>query len=252
MRDITLCHPRLQVLAGKLVEECAKQGLLIKTGETFRTVAEQDALYAQGRTKPGNIVTNAKGSTYSSQHQWGIAFDFFRNDGTGAYNESGRFFEKVGEIGKTIGLGWGGDWKSPVDRPHFYLPDWGSTTGQLKQMFGTFENFKKTWQPIKPVTYTEGFLLAADGKRWWYQYKDGSFAHSGWYWLTEATAGTSGWYLFDDAGYMLTGYQKDKAGESFFLCPDPGIDEGKCMVTDARGVLQVVGKYDFEGHRYIM
>ena len=43
MRDITLCHPRLQHLAGQLIEECGRQGLSIKIGETFRTVAEQDA-----------------------------------------------------------------------------------------------------------------------------------------------------------------------------------------------------------------
>ena len=55
MRDITMCHPRLQELAGRLVEECKKQGLIIKVGECFRTVAEQEELYAQGRTKPGNI-----------------------------------------------------------------------------------------------------------------------------------------------------------------------------------------------------
>lgn len=91
MRDITLCHPRLQLLAGQLVDECNKQGLKIKIGETLRTVAEQDDLYAQGRTKPGNIVTNAPGSSYSSYHQWGTAFDIFRNDGTGAYNESDGF-----------------------------------------------------------------------------------------------------------------------------------------------------------------
>ena len=64
MRDITLCHPRLQTLATELIKECAKQGLQIKIGETFRTVAEQDAFYAQGRTKPGNKVTNARGSSY--------------------------------------------------------------------------------------------------------------------------------------------------------------------------------------------
>ena len=96
MRDITLCHPRLQVLAAQLSEECGKQGLKISIGETFRTVAEQDALYAQGRTKPGSIVTNAPGSSYSSYHQWGTAFDIYRNDGKGAYNETGRFFERVG------------------------------------------------------------------------------------------------------------------------------------------------------------
>ena len=86
MRDITLCHPRLQHLAGQLIEECGRQGLSIKIGETFRTVAEQDALYAQGRTEPGNIVTNDPGSNYSSYHQWGTAFDIFRNDGAGTGN----------------------------------------------------------------------------------------------------------------------------------------------------------------------
>ena len=84
MRDITLCHPRLQALAAELIRKCADQGLQIKIGETLRTTAEQEALYAQGRSKPGKIVTNAKGSSYSSYHQWGVAFDIYRADGPGA------------------------------------------------------------------------------------------------------------------------------------------------------------------------
>lgn len=39
-----------------------------------RTWAEQDALFAQGRTKPGRIVTKAKGG--QSNHNFGIALDF--------------------------------------------------------------------------------------------------------------------------------------------------------------------------------
>ena len=77
MRDITKLHPLLQEKINQLKIECAKQGLVIAIGECLRTVAEQDALYAQGRTKPGTKVTNAKGSTYSSMHQWGVAFDFY-------------------------------------------------------------------------------------------------------------------------------------------------------------------------------
>ena len=96
MRDITLCHPRLQALTAQLVDKCVGAGLPIKIGESFRSVAEQDALYAQGRTQPGSIVTNAKGSSYSSQHQWGIAADFYRADGKGAYNEAGDYFNRVG------------------------------------------------------------------------------------------------------------------------------------------------------------
>ena len=41
MKDITLCHPRLQVLAANMVEECRKQGLAVKIGETLRTRAGQ-------------------------------------------------------------------------------------------------------------------------------------------------------------------------------------------------------------------
>ena len=145
-RDITLCHPELQQKAEKLVSACKGQGLLIGIGECYRTVAEQDALYAKGRTEPGSIVTNAKGSSYSSHHQWGTAFDIYRNDGEGAYNDSDGFFSKVGAIGVKIGLEWGGNWTSPVDKPHFQLPYWGSTTAMLKNLYGTPEEFKKTWE----------------------------------------------------------------------------------------------------------
>lgn len=98
MRDITLCHPRLQALTAQLVDKCVGAGLPIKIGESFRSVAEQDALYAQGRTQPGSIVTNARGSSYSSQHQWGIAADFYRADGKGAYNEVGCFLLCMGSV----------------------------------------------------------------------------------------------------------------------------------------------------------
>lgn len=175
MRDITLCHPRLQKLAAQLLEECSKQGLQIKIGETLRTVEEQDALYAQGRTKPGSIVTNAKGSSYSSYHQWGTAFDIYRNDGQGAYNESGQFFEKVGAIGVSIGLEWGGNWKSIVDKPHFQLPDWGSTTTGIKKLYANPEEFMKNWSEKKK----EGWIQ--DDHGWWWQNADGSGALERWH-----------------------------------------------------------------------
>lgn len=154
MRNVKDLHPRLQEKIGELKFRCKQQGISIGIGECVRTVAEQDALYAQGRTEPGNIVTNAKGTTYSSQHQWGIAFDFYLDmdvDGDGqksddAFNNSTALFEKVGKIAKSIGLGWGGDWISIKDRPHLYLPDWGSTASKLKAQYGTPEAFKKTWE----------------------------------------------------------------------------------------------------------
>ena len=150
-RDITMCHPKLQLLANKLVAECKKQGLIVKLGECFRSVAEQDALYAQGRTTKGSIVTNARGTSYSSMHQWGVAFDIIRNDGKGAYNDSDNWFSKVAKIGKSLGLEWGGDWTSPIDKPHFQLPQWGSTPTKLKNLYGNVNNFKKTWNKEEKV-----------------------------------------------------------------------------------------------------
>lgn len=159
MGDITRCHPVLQKKAKKLVAECKKQGIDIKIGECIRTVREQDALYAKGRTVKGTIVTNAKGSTYSSMHQWGIAFDFYLNEDVDkdgktsddAFNNSTGLFEEVGVIGKKIGLEWGGGWSSIKDRPHFQLPNWGSTTHKLKEKYKTPERFMATWKDKESI-----------------------------------------------------------------------------------------------------
>lgn len=154
MRDISQLHPKLQRIICALKTECENQGLKIGISECLRTSEEQDKLYAKGRTQKGSIVTNAKGSSYSSMHQWGVAFDFYRNDGKGAYENCDGFFEKVGKIGKYIGLEWGGDWKTIKDLPHFQLPEWGSTAAKLKSMYKTPENFFKTWEET-PMTEQE-------------------------------------------------------------------------------------------------
>ena len=149
----TKLHPWLNYKLGLLLKQCAKKGIYLIITEGFRSKEYQDKLYAKGRTKPGNIVTNAKGSDYSSQHQWGIAFDIalkYDVDGDGritddTYNNKG--IKDVAKIAKSkkVGLAWGGDWVSPVDTPHFYLEKWGDTPAKLKRTYGTFEKFKKTW-----------------------------------------------------------------------------------------------------------
>lgn len=139
-------HPLLELKTKQLISLCANEGLKIKVTQGYRSKTEQDALYAQGRTKPGKIVTNAKGGY--SMHNWGAAIDICRNDGRNPYEDSDGFFTKVGKIGQSIGLEWGGSWKSIVDKPHFQLPDWGSGTATLRNTYGTFEKFKATWKPI--------------------------------------------------------------------------------------------------------
>lgn len=143
--DRSKLHPWLDYKLWLLLKECEKKGIYLIITEGFRSKDYQDELYAKGRTKPGPKVTNATGISYSSQHQWGVAFDFAINDAKLVYN--GAMMKKVAKIAKSekVGLKWGGDWKSIVDTPHLYLGKWGSTTKELKRLYGTFDKFKKTW-----------------------------------------------------------------------------------------------------------
>ena len=155
MRGIDKLHPELQICVNKFLVECKKQGLNVLVTETLRTLEEQEALYAQGRTKPGNIVTNARG--YQSPHAWGIAFDFCKNVKGKEYDNTDGFFDKVGRIAETMfdnteyDLFWGGDFKSFVDKPHVemkkYLPN--NSTNWLIDNYGTPEEFMSTWYDMK-------------------------------------------------------------------------------------------------------
>lgn len=237
MTNITLCHPKLQLLAGRLIEECGKQGLAIKIGETLRTAAEQDALYAQGRTRPGSIVTNAPGSSYSSFHQWGTAFDFYRNDGAGAYNESGNFFGRVGAIGTALGLEWGGNWKSIVDKPHFQLPDWGSSTAGIKKLYKNPEAFMKSWAGENRTGWIK------DGNGWWYRRPDGTYPANEWHIINHH------WYLFNADGYLCTSWHRwdgkvcdpqDGTGSWYYFDPTPeGALEGACWRSRDNGAQEI-------------
>lgn len=84
---------------------------------TYRSPDEQAELYAQGRTKPGRKVT----WTLKSKHCERKAFDIaMMVNGKISWNPDD--YAKAGEIGKSVGLVWGGDWKTP-DMPHFQLKE---------------------------------------------------------------------------------------------------------------------------------
>lgn len=103
----------------------------IRIVQGLRTKAEQDALYAQGRTAPGHIVTNAKfGQSY---HCFGLAIDFaimYDKDNNGSFEtlswDENYDFDKDGlkdwqevvKAFKFLGWTWGGDFKSIKDNPH--------------------------------------------------------------------------------------------------------------------------------------
>src|SRR5947209_373213 len=117
MAKLELLKPKIKKMAENLMDDCKKQGYQITITQTLRTIEEQDALYAQGRTKPGNIVTKAKGGY--SFHNFGVAFDVCPVVNGKAVWDDNELFKKIGEIGIKIGLEWGGTWTSFLDLPHF-------------------------------------------------------------------------------------------------------------------------------------
>jgi hypothetical protein len=129
-------NPELQNKMGQLLSLCGEAGLNVKITCTLRGEGEQNALYAQGRTEPGEVVTNAP-YPYSG-HNWGIAFDFCRGEAGREYDDGDGFFEKVGAIGKSTGLAWGGDWAEFTDKPHFELPQYDAA--QLAAAYSTPDN----------------------------------------------------------------------------------------------------------------
>lgn len=89
--------------------------ITIRIVQGLRTFAEQDALYAQGRTKPGNIVTYSPAGT--SYHNYGLAVDVVPIDETGKMNWN-YDFKKLVPFAEKYGITWGGNFPHP-DLDHF-------------------------------------------------------------------------------------------------------------------------------------
>lgn len=87
--------------------------------QNYRSPQEQNDLYAQGRTKKGNRVTNAKGGQSLHNYLPSYAFDIAFKNTEGKILWDEKYFNEFAVIMKGMGVGWGGDWKSFKDRPHF-------------------------------------------------------------------------------------------------------------------------------------
>lgn len=122
-RRLSTLHPIVSARGLQLLQRAGAEGLTLLVTQGVRTFAEQDALYAKGRTtKPigkQHIVTRAKAG--SSWHNFGLAFDIVVLDSMGKedWNDQHPGWARAGEIGRSIGLEWGGDWRGFKDKPHF-------------------------------------------------------------------------------------------------------------------------------------
>lgn len=118
--NIQTLLPKVQLAArnflGRAKAAMATHGIDVKIISGTRTFAQQDDLYAQGRSKSGNVVTNARGG--QSNHNFGVAWDVGLFQGS-AYLDESPHYRELGQLGKSMGLEWGGDWASIQDEPHF-------------------------------------------------------------------------------------------------------------------------------------
>ena len=106
--------------------------------EGYRSGARQTWLYAQGRTRPGPIVTNAK-TNLTSWHGYALAADVvhrtkfwepFGSDKIAANRQKNEaWFAAVAAVFKKHGCNWGGDWTKP-DTPHM---QWRGCTASPSQ-----------------------------------------------------------------------------------------------------------------------
>lgn len=131
-RDLAHLHPRLEPLARSLIEQAAARGIKTVVSCTYRPAALQDQYYAQGRTAPGRRITNARGG--ESPHNSTLdgkpaskAFDIYPVTGTQLAPASDPRWSVLADLGKGLGLVWGGDFRSLKDSPHFELPKWKAT-----------------------------------------------------------------------------------------------------------------------------
>ena len=128
-RNLATLHPDLVNRASAFISAAkslaAQRGLDVKCICGLRTWAEQDALYAKGRTTPGPKITNARAG--HSFHNFLLALDIgvFSKDGK-TYHGTPALYRELGPLGESLGFEWGGRWKF-VDEPHYqFRPAWST------------------------------------------------------------------------------------------------------------------------------
>lgn len=88
----------------------------------MKNVADVKAMYkAAGLYTPSDQECVTKNTnTLDSKHIKGLAVDIVPlKNGTMWWNAPEPVWKRMGEIGKSCGLSWGGDWKGFADTPHF-------------------------------------------------------------------------------------------------------------------------------------
>jgi hypothetical protein len=119
-RRLQQLHPALASAVRATIADLATRGIIVEVVQGLRTYAEQDELFAKGRTKPGPIVTQARGG--ESNHNFGLAADLCPLTGDKPdWNAPMSVWAAIGTAAAAQGLEWGGQWKKFLDKPHVQL-----------------------------------------------------------------------------------------------------------------------------------
>lgn len=138
-------NPKFNLLIQQLLAEAEEEGLSVGVFQGYRSYEKQAKLYAKGRTAPGKIVTKAKPGY--SWHNFGLAADVVFKTKGGHWSWAEKHdWDHLGQIGKSIGLTWGGDFKSFSDRPHFQLTN-GMTTAKARELY-KIGGLEAVWEKV--------------------------------------------------------------------------------------------------------
>jgi peptidoglycan L-alanyl-D-glutamate endopeptidase CwlK len=133
-------HPNIRRDFAKAINEIEnKHGLKVRLTDGYRSIEEQNNLYAKGRSEPGQIVTNAEGG--QSYHNYGLAGDVVAiKNGQPDYSKS-TYQKYIYPIFQKYGFKWGGSFG---DYPHFYK-DYGYDWEELQAKVVNDQVYKKSY-----------------------------------------------------------------------------------------------------------
>ena len=127
-RSLDDLAPPAKQRAEAFIDAAKAKGIDLLVTSTYRDHESQTALYNQGRTTPGKVVTNAKAG--QSWHNHRCALDVVPLvNGKAIWNDNVVWMQ-IGEIGVACGLEWAGNWKTFKEFPHFQYTG-GLTMAQL-------------------------------------------------------------------------------------------------------------------------
>lgn len=130
-RSLEDLHPAVRRRVEALLKAAKGEGIDLLVTSTYRDLESQAALYAQGRTAPGKIVTNAKPGQSWHNHRCAVDVVPLRA-GKPVWSDKDPVWQRVGELGEQAGLEWAGRWTRFREFPHFQYTG-GATLAQLQQ-----------------------------------------------------------------------------------------------------------------------